>query len=369
MRKVISYVAVAALAAAISWYVAVHRGRDVLLPGAPPDPPPIDMNDLTPDERIAVSVYQNVNRSVVHINTRSSAADDFGFLEPREGSGSGSVLDKKGHILTNYHVVDGARRIDVLLFDGSSHEAKLVGTDANDDLAVIQIDAEPEQLYPIAWGDSSRMVVGLRVYALGNPFGLDRTLTTGIVSSLNRSMRSENNRLIRGVIQTDAAINPGNSGGPLLNSRGALIGINTAIIGRAGQSAGIGLAIPSNTARRVVDELIRNGRVIRPDTGILSVYQTDHGLLVSRLDPDGPAAKAGLRGPQVRTIRRGDANYRTLDRSKADLIVGVDGQDVKTLDDFLSIVEAKKPGETVTLRVLRDGKPVDITVTLADAGQ
>ncbi|MFL5342873.1 MAG: S1C family serine protease [Gemmataceae bacterium] len=368
MRKLSSYLLVAAVAAGVTWFAASRR-HDVLLPGAPPDPPPVDLTELTPDERIAVSVYQNDNRSVVHINTRSAAADDWGFSEPREGSGSGSVLDKAGHILTNYHVVDGARRIDVLLFDGSSHEAKLVGTDPNNDLAVIQIDAAPDLLYPIAWGDSNRLIVGMRVFALGNPFGLDRTLTTGIVSSLNRSMRSENNRLIRGVIQTDAAINPGNSGGPLLNSKGALVGINTAMIGRAGQSAGIGLAIPSNTARRVVEELIRHGRVIRPDSGIQSVYQTDNGLLVSRLDPDGPAAKAGLRGPQVKTVRRGDNMYRALDRSKADLIVGADGLEVKTLDDLLGIIEAKKPGDTVVLRVLRDGKPTDVTITLADSGQ
>jgi S1-C subfamily serine protease len=368
MRKVTPYLLVAAITALITWFAAVRR-HDSQLPAAQEELP-IKLEDLTPEERNAVTVYRDVNRSVVHINTRSVAADDTGlFNEAREGSGSGSVLDKSGHIVTNYHVIDGARRIDVLLFDGSSYEATLVGGDPNNDLAVIKVDAPEEKLVPIAWGDSSKLVVGLRVYAVGNPFGLDRTLTTGVVSSLNRSMRAENQRIIRGVIQTDAAINPGNSGGPLLNSKGAMVGITSAIIGRAGQSAGIGLAIPSNTARRVVEEIIKHGRIVRPDSGIESVYQTDRGLLVSRLDPDGPAAKAGLHGPQPRLVRRGDNTYRALDRSRADLILSVDGQPVKTLDDLLSAIESKKPGDTITFRVLREGKQVDVPVTLAESSQ
>src|SRR5262249_36227762 len=157
----------------------------------------------------------------------------------------------------------------------------------------------------IALGDSARLLVGMRVFAIGNPFGLERTLTTGIVSSLNRSLRSENNRVIRGVIQTDAAINPGNSGGPLLDRRGAIVGVTTAIVSRAGQSSGIGLAIPANTARRVIEELIEHGRVIRADCGIYSAYETEAGLLVGRLDPDGPAQQAGLHGPQVNDVQRG----------------------------------------------------------------
>ncbi|HEY1380004.1 MAG TPA: trypsin-like peptidase domain-containing protein [Gemmataceae bacterium] len=366
MRRTASYLAVAAVSAAVAWVVAELRP----VPVAAQAPPPVVVvppgDDLTPDERIGVGVY----RSVVNIATRSLAADDvFGlFAEPRAGTGSGSVLDRAGHILTNNHVIENARRIEVTLADGSAHEGKLVGADPNNDLAVLKIDAPADKLVPLAWGDSNRLLVGVRVYAIGNPFGLERTLTTGIVSSLNRSLRTENNRMIRGIIQTDAAINPGNSGGPLLDKHGAMVGITTAIISRSGSSAGVGLAIPSAVARRVVEELVRHGKVMRPDSGIFSVFETDKGLLVNRLTPDGPAEKAGLQGPQERVIQRGAFTYRVLDRSKADLIVAVDGRRVRTLDDLLSYVESKKPGEKVTLRVVRDGEETDVVLTLAGPG-
>jgi S1-C subfamily serine protease len=314
-----------------------------------------------------VGIYQNVNRAVVNITTRGIASDDFGLSEAREGTGSGSMLDKQGNIVTNFHVVEGARQMMVTLFDGSVHEARLIGTDPNNDLAVVRIDAPADKLIPITWGDSNRLLVGMRVYAIGNPFGLDRTLTTGIVSSLNRTMRTENHRLIRGVIQTDAAINPGNSGGPLLNRQGQMIGITTAIIGRAGQSAGIGLAIPANNARRVVEELIKNGRIDHGDAGIVSVYQTDDGLQISKLDPDGPATKAGLRGPEVGRIRRGGMIFERPDRSKADLITAIDGQPVRTLDDLLSAIDNKHAGEKVTFHIVRAGKEMDVTVELAES--
>jgi S1-C subfamily serine protease len=285
-------------------------------------------------------------------------------LAPRAGSGSGCVLDGRGHVLTNYHVIEGARRIAVTLHDGSTHEAKLVGSDGNNDLAVLRVDAPAGRLHPLAWGDSGKLLVGMRVFAIGNPFGLERTLTTGIVSSLNRSLRSENDRLIRGVIQTDAAINPGNSGGPLLDRHGRVVGITTAIVGRANQSSGVGLAIPAATARRVVDELVRYGRVIRATCGVFSVFELDEGLLIGRLEPDGPAEKAGLRGPQPVVVRRGELLIRGLDRSRADLIVAVDGREVHTLDDLLSYVEGKKPGEQVMFTIVRDGAKRRVPVTL-----
>jgi len=376
VRRTVSYVAVALSAATATWFAAPHPAPVAAQPVQPPVahrpssagyPAGSPETDLTPDERVAVGVYQTVNRSVVNIATRSLAPDDlFGmFAEPRAGSGSGSVLDRNGHIVTNNHVVENARRIEVTLFDGTAHEARLVGADPNNDLAVIKIDATADKLVPVAWGDSNRLLVGVRVYAIGNPFGLERTLTTGIVSSLNRSLRTENNRMVRGVIQTDAAINPGNSGGPLLDKRGAMVGITTAIVSRSGSSAGVGLAIPSAVARRVVDELIKNGRIIRPDCGIFSVFETDKGLLVNRVTPEGPAEKAGIRGPQVQVVQRGAFTYRVLDRSKADLIVAVDGRKVKTLDDLLSYVEGKKVGERVVLRVVREGEQQDVAVTLA----
>ncbi|HXG11611.1 MAG TPA: trypsin-like peptidase domain-containing protein [Gemmataceae bacterium] len=338
----------------------------VVPPAAPaPAPAAPEPADVSPEELVNIRTYRQVNRSVVNITTRGAALDDFLLLiTPREGSGSGSVLDQQGHILTNFHVVEDARQIVVTLFDGSTHEARLVGADPNNDLAVLQIDAPADKLFPITWGDSGRLLVGMRVFAIGNPFGLERTLTTGIVSSLNRSLRSDNGRLIRGVIQTDAAINPGNSGGPLLNRRGEVVGITTAIVSRAGQSSGIGLAIPSSTARRVVADLIRYGRVIRPDCGIFSVYELERGLLIARLVPGGPAQRAGLRGPEEVLVRRGGVVYRRLDRSKADLIVAVDGKPARSFDDLLSYVESKKPGDLITLTVVREGERLDIPVTL-----
>lgn len=333
-------------------------GKDVVLPAVR-----AGAIDLSPEEETNVRVYATANKSVVNIVTRGLQADEF-FSSPRQGSGSGGVLDKAGHIVTNNHVIEDAQTIVVTLFDGSVHPAKLVGADPSNDLAVLKIDAPANLLIPLDWGDSEKLAVGMRVFAIGNPFGLERTLTLGVVSSLGRSLRTDNNRTIRGIIQTDAAINPGNSGGPLLNRRGELIGINTAIVSRAGQSSGIGLAIPSNTARRVVEELVRFGRVIRPDLGIVSVYALEDGLLISRLTPGGPAQRAGLKGPEERVLRRGSFLYRTLDRSSADVVIAVDGKAVRTLDELLTEVERHRPGERITLGVRREGKVLEVPVTL-----
>jgi S1-C subfamily serine protease len=373
MRRLLSPWIIAILVAAITYGVVQFLSQQTITSAAAAPAQVVegaqsavaDDLDVSPEERTNIQVYQRVNRSVVNITTRNVTLDDFLLLSaPREGSGSGSVLDKQGHILTNYHVIEDARQIVVTLFDSSRHEAELVGKDANNDLAVLKIDAPADKLYPITWGDSTKLMVGMKVYAIGNPFGLERTLTIGIISSLNRSLRSENNRIIRGVVQTDAAINPGNSGGPLLNRRGELIGITTAIVGRAGQSSGVGLAIPASPAQRVVDDLIRHGRVIRADCGILTVYESERGLLIAKLSPDGPAERAGLRGPQEVTVRRGGFLLRGVDRSKADLIVDVDGRKVKSLDDLLSYVESKKPGTRIVMTVLREGERLKVPVEL-----
>ena len=324
--------------------------------------------EFSPEESTNIVVYEKVNRSVVNITNKAANPDDiFGGGATRTGSGSGSVLSKQGHILTNYHVVEEADTLSVNLFDGSSYPAKVVGADPNNDVAVVKIEAPAEKLFPIGWGDSNKLLVGMNVYAIGNPFGMDRTLTTGIISSLNRTLKSENNRVIRGVIQTDAAINPGNSGGPLLNRRGEMIAMNTAIVGRANQSSGIGLAVPANTVRRVVEELIKHGRVIRADAGIESVFQSPQGLLVGRLTADGPAEQAGLKGPLLRTVQRNGVASRQIDRSKADLIVAADSKPVRTLDDLLTVVESHKPGEDVTLFILRAGAKLTVTVKLVEA--
>jgi S1-C subfamily serine protease len=325
-----------------------------------------DDDDLTPEEAINVAVYEKCNRGVVNITSKGLPGDRFFFVEvPADGGGSGSVIDKQGHILTNYHVVERARQVEVALFDGSTYEAKFVGADPDNDLAVIRIDAPAEKLFPIEIGDSSRLKVGMRVFAIGNPFGLERTMTSGIVSSVNRSLQIRGPRTIKAIIQTDAAVNPGNSGGPLLDSRGQLVGVNTAIAtAQAGQSAGVALSIPATLVGRVVPQLLRHGRVIRPETGIQHVLETEKGLRIAALTPGGPAERAGLRGPNVTQIVRGPIPWTRIDRAAADLIVAVDGEEVRTADDFLSLVERKRPGDTVVLRVVRGGQTADVPVVL-----
>ena len=323
----------------------------------------------TPEEHVNMAVYETANRGVVNISTKGSAGTAlFLFDIPAEGAGSGSVLDKNGHILTNYHVVEGAREIEVVLYDNKKYEARLVGRDSINDVAVIRIDAPADSLFPLALGDSSRLRVGQRVFALGNPFGLDRTLTTGIISSLNRSLPISNTRTIKQIIQIDAAINPGNSGGPLLDTHGRLIGMNTAIASKTGQNTGVGFAIPVGMISRVVPQLIEKGKVIRPESGIARVYQTENGLLIATLVPGGPAERAGLRGFRMvrQQRRRGPFVYEheTIDRSTADLIVGVDGQKITTADDFLGLIEAHQPGDEAIISVIREGREVQVSLRL-----
>jgi len=328
-------------------------------------PQAFGQDGMSYEEAINVAVYERVNKSVVNITTRSTRVDSLFFLEvPSEGTGSGSVIDKAGHILTNFHVIQDANTVAVTLFDGTTYDATFVGADPINDLAIIKIDASTDVLYPVLFGNSSDLRVGMRVYAIGNPFGLERTLTTGIISSLNRSLQIRGNRTIKSIIQIDAAINPGNSGGPLLDTHGRLIGMNTAIASKTGQSSGVGFAIPVNLISRVVPQLLTHGHVIRPDVGIQAVYETERGLLITQLTPNGPAERAGLRGPRVIRKRRGPFVFERVDISAADLIVAVDGEDVATWDDFLSIVERKQPGERVTVTVIREGRRVDLTMIL-----
>jgi S1-C subfamily serine protease len=320
---------------------------------------------LLEDEKNNIQVYENTNKCVVNITSHGVQIDNFYLLQyPTEGSGSGFVLDKEGHIITNYHVVENASELVTTLYNGQQYSTKLIGTDPNNDIAVLQIKIPPEKLSPCMFGSSQGLKVGQKVLAIGNPFGLDRTLTTGIVSSLGRTLRTESGRLIKGIIQTDAAINPGNSGGPLLNSAGLVIGVNTAIISMVGQSSGIGFAIPINIVKSVVKDLISYGYVVRANIGILQVYETGKGLLIAQLEPNGPAQKAGLLGPKLVVQRSGPVEYRGIDRSAADLITGVDGKEVKALDELLEYIETKKPGTKVNISVIRKGARITIPVTL-----
>jgi S1-C subfamily serine protease len=319
---------------------------------------------MTPDEAASVYVYESNDRCVTNIATRIGAARVMFLDNPTADAGSGFVLDREGHILTNFHVVDSAERILVTLYNGEAFEGELVGKDEINDMAVIRIKAPEEMLEPIRFGDSSNLKVGMKVYAIGNPFGLERTMTTGIISSLNRTLPVTRARSIKSVIQIDAAINPGNSGGPLLNSHGELIGMNTAIASKTGQNSGIGFAIPVNLIRRLVPELIEHGQVQRPDSGIVEVLRTEQGLRVLRLDPAGPAAKAGLRGPEIRRTKRGFVVFESEDRNAADLIVGVDGKKTIQVDEFLSEVESHRPGDQIQVDIIRDGKPVSVTMKL-----
>jgi S1-C subfamily serine protease len=326
--------------------------------------PLFNSEGLSPDEAIGVAVYDHVNKSVVNVTTKTTNTVMILVDVSSEGSGSGSVLDKEGHILTNYHVVEDAQKIDVMLFDGNSYEGRPVGADPINDIAVIKIDAPRDALFPIRLGDSAEMKVGMRVFAIGNPFGLERTMTTGIISSLNRTLQVAANRSIKSIIQIDAAVNPGNSGGPLLNSHGRLIGMNTAIASRTGQSAGVGFAIPSSLIARVVPQLIAHGRVIRPEIGIQMVKVTEKGMLLAKITPDGPAARAGLRGPQIVKKRRGPLSWDTIDFAAADLITAIDGETIKNADDFLTAIESKRPGDRVDLTIVRGGQEFKVPVTL-----
>ncbi len=327
---------------------------------------------LTEDERNNIAVYEKVAEGVVNITSTAMQLDFFFNAFPTQGSGSGSIIDTRGHILTNYHVVAEAQKLEVTLGDGSKWPAKLVGSDPDDDLAVIKIDAPNEKLKVVPMGDSKNLKIGQKVLAIGNPFGLQRTLTTGIISSLGRTIRSSGGTLMEDVIQTDAAINPGNSGGPLLNSDGEIIGINSAILSPSGGSVGIGFAVPVNTARRVVPDLISKGYVTYPWIGAtiqtlipeIAKYRKlkiERGAMIAEVVKGGPADKAGLKGGNQR-IQVGNM----IVIAGGDIVVKADQHDVKTNEELIHYIRGRRPGDSILLKVCRDGNFIDMKVTLGE---
>jgi len=327
---------------------------------------------LVEDEKSNIAIYQKASPSVVNVISSVITRDFFLNPVPREGSGSGSIIDSKGFILTNNHVIKDAQKLEVTLADGSKWPAKLVGADPDNDLAVIKIEAPASKLKPLPWSDSHKLQVGQKVLAIGNPFGLGLTLTTGIISSLGRTIRSEVGTTIEDVIKTEASINPGNSGGPLLNSDGEMIGINTAIISPPGGSVGIGFAIPVNAAKRIVPQLINKGYVSYPYAGatVQPVFpeiakalklSVDRGAMVVEVSPGGPADKAGLKGAS-KQIQVGNIVFPV----GGDIITHVDQKEIKDAEELIKTIREKKIGDSVTLRIVRDGKSRALRLTLQE---
>lgn len=343
----------------------------VVVVATPTPLPPQAVQEMDLAEQRIINVYERVSPSVVHITSRSEVFDFWRGVVPREGSGSGFVLDKEGNVATNYHVVQHAQEIEVLLAGGTAYPAELVGADPYNDLAVVRIEAPSGLLVPVEVGSASGLRVGQRVIAIGNPFGLDWTLTTGVVSALGRTIETENGQALGEVIQTDAAINPGNSGGPLLDTAGRVVGVNTAIRSPSGGSVGIGFAIPAETVLRVVPELIARGYYPHPWMGFsarelsyeLRPSETgpEHGLLIVEIAPGGPADLAGLQAAEAR--RQG----RQYVFTGGDIIIAADSQPIKSRDELTIFLEGqKRVGDLVDLTVVRGGETTEITVELAE---
>ena len=327
---------------------------------------------LTDDEAINVRVYKQASPAVANILTKATEFDFFMNPVPVEGAGSGFIIDSRGYILTNYHVIEEAQSIEVVLGDQSRYPAKAVGADQRNDVALIKIDPKGKKLAVLALGDSSTLQVGQKVLAIGNPFGFQSTLTTGVVGALGRTVQTSQTTFIDEAIQTDAAINRGNSGGPLINSHGEVIGINSAIFTPSGTTAGIGFAIPINTAKAIAHDLMTDGRVHRAFLGVETLpvggylaealdLPIQEGLLVETVTRGGPAATAGIRGGD----RIAQAGMRRI-YIGGDVIVAIDGQKIASQFDVNVMLNRKRPGDTVTVTVYRGGKKMDISVKLGE---
>jgi S1-C subfamily serine protease len=374
--KLFRPIAIAVLLVGLFFYYTTYRSgtfRTVNAPGAKVEiTEAAGSEPLDQEEQNNISVYHKNIGSVVNVTSKVVAFDFFYGLVPQEGQGSGFIIDREGHVLTNYHVIADARQVEVTLHNRKKYRATVIGSDRSHDLAIIQIKAP--DLTAMTLGDSRNLQVGQKVYAIGNPFGLAGTLTSGIVSSI-RSVQEPGGMTIDEAIQTDAAINPGNSGGPLLNSHGEVIGINTMIASNpgVGQSAGIGFAIPINTAKAVLNDLLTLGRVRRPALGVLTLpvspdiagdlgLVSDYGLLIVRVTPGGAAERAGLRGGTERAYL---GNMPIM--VGGDLIVAIDGQDVREQQDLAQIMNNHRAGDAVKVTIYRGKRKMDVNVTLGEA--
>jgi len=354
------------------WAGSTYGPRAPQTVDALPAPAAVGEPHLDPTEAENVRIYKQAAPAVANIVTKTVEYDFFFNPVPVEGAGSGFLIDADGHILTNYHVVQGAETIEVTLGDQSRFKAKMIGADTRNDIALIKIDPKGRKLTPLPLGDSRNLLVGQSVLAIGNPFGFQSTLTTGVVSSLGRTVQTSENTFIDEAIQTDAAINRGNSGGPLLNSRGEVIGINSAIFSPSGTTAGIGFAIPINTARRVADDLITQGRVRRATLGVEGralwpglaealKLNVEQGILIERVVPGGPAAQAGIRGGTHSVL----AGLQEL-RTGGDILVAVDGKPITTQVELNLLLNRARPGDTVNVEIVRDGKKMNVSVKLGE---
>ena len=369
---------VLALASTLTWLLG-RSPREDLPPASWPGQAagvvaaPLPAGPLSQDESENIEIYRRVSPGVVNITTTTLGFDFFFSAVPQRGSGSGTIIDARGHILTNHHVIEEARLLEVtLLTEERKFEARVIGADPPNDLAIIKIDPANAPLTVVPLGTSADLRVGQKALAIGNPFGLQGTLTVGVISSLQRSIQDQSGRLIDDVIQTDAAINPGNSGGPLLNARGELIGINTQIFSTSGGSIGIGFAVPVDTARRIVPDLISTGRVRRPFARLEGYRITPRlarildlpvtrGVLVARTTSGDSFSEAGVRGGR-RTYRVG--NRRLL--LGGDIIVEADGQAVDSIARLRRIIGKRRPGEAIDLEIYRDGQPMTLAVPLLE---
>jgi S1-C subfamily serine protease len=352
--------------------VEAGRGSDASKTSMPAASRPERSPSLTEDESINVRIYREASPAVANILTKATEYDFFMDPVPVEGAGSGFIIDPRGYILTNFHVVSGAQTIEVILGDKTRSAAKFIGADQRNDVALIKIDPKGKQLAALTLGDSSTLQVGQKVLAIGDPFGFQSTLTTGVVSALGRTVQTSETTFIDEAIQTDASINRGNSGGPLINSRGEVIGINSAIYTPSGTTAGIGFAIPINTAKLIANDLITEGKVRRAYLGVKTIavagwlaealdLPVQEGLLVEETTKSSPAAAAGIRAGD----RAAQAGMRRITIG-GDVIVGIDGQKVANQFDIDVVLNRKRPGDTITVTVYRGGKKLDIPVKLGE---